>query len=75
MRNPDVAEGVYTKEAEEADREADDFVVDRAEARAEEEYDRAAAVKVSGSEEGVFAETSAIYPGRFTGCQQGHSID
>ncbi|KAJ1354667.1 hypothetical protein KIN20_011663 [Parelaphostrongylus tenuis] len=44
---PDVAGGAYTKEAEEADREADDHFVDREAARGQEDYDRAAAEKSS----------------------------
>ncbi|KAJ1369922.1 hypothetical protein KIN20_031529 [Parelaphostrongylus tenuis] len=48
--HPDVAGGVYTKEAKEADRVADYLVVVRAGARAEED-DRTAAVKSSGSDE------------------------
>ncbi|KAJ1352094.1 hypothetical protein KIN20_008287 [Parelaphostrongylus tenuis] len=56
--HPDAAGGAYTKEAEEADREADDhFVdreaddhfVDREAARGQEDYDRAAAEKSSGT--------------------------
>ncbi|KAJ1354697.1 hypothetical protein KIN20_011698, partial [Parelaphostrongylus tenuis] len=46
---PDVAGGAYTKEAEEADREADDHFVDREAARGQEDYDRAAAEKSSGT--------------------------
>ncbi|KAJ1351486.1 hypothetical protein KIN20_007499 [Parelaphostrongylus tenuis] len=47
--HPDTAGGVYTKEAEEADRVADDFVVVQVAALAEEDYDRAAAEKFAGS--------------------------
>ncbi|KAJ1363676.1 hypothetical protein KIN20_023590 [Parelaphostrongylus tenuis] len=46
--HPDIAGGVHTKEAEEADRVADDLVVERAGARAEEDYDCVAAVKSPG---------------------------
>ncbi|KAJ1347477.1 hypothetical protein KIN20_002540 [Parelaphostrongylus tenuis] len=47
---PDVAGGVYTKEAEEAHRVADDLVVEQAGDRAEGDYDRAAAVNSSGTD-------------------------
>ncbi|KAJ1351483.1 hypothetical protein KIN20_007495, partial [Parelaphostrongylus tenuis] len=46
-KQPDTAGGVYTKEAEEADCVADDFVVVQIAALAEEDYDRAAAEKFS----------------------------
>ncbi|KAJ1368911.1 hypothetical protein KIN20_030269 [Parelaphostrongylus tenuis] len=49
VSDPDTAGSVYTKEAEEADRVADDLVVVQVAALAEEDYDRAAAEKFAGS--------------------------
>ncbi|KAJ1354451.1 hypothetical protein KIN20_011393 [Parelaphostrongylus tenuis] len=46
---PDAAGCANTKEAVEADREADDHFVDREAARGQEDYDRAAAEKSSGT--------------------------
>ncbi|KAJ1369963.1 hypothetical protein KIN20_031583 [Parelaphostrongylus tenuis] len=49
LHAPDAAGCANTKEAVEADREADDHFVDREAARGQEDYDRAAAEKPSGT--------------------------